>query len=84
MELQQAWHVLGMEPTDDPDEVRAAYTRRLFELHPDHSSAPDANDATVELNAAYRDVVVELGRPDRAEDGDHPTDAEPATASVAP
>ncbi len=31
---------------------------------PDHSSAPDANDATIELNAAYRDVVVELA-PDR-------------------
>jgi hypothetical protein len=62
VELQQAWRVLGMEPTDDPDEVRAVYTRRLFELHPDHSSAPDANDATVRLNAAYRDVVVELER----------------------
>jgi hypothetical protein len=76
VELQQAWHVLGMEPTDDPDEVRAVYTRRLFELHPDHSSAPDANDATVALNAAYRDVVVELGR---AGQGGRPADAVPAT-----
>jgi hypothetical protein len=67
VELQQAWHVLGMEPTDDPDAVRAAYTRRLFELHPDHSSAPDANDATVRLNAAYRDVVVQLGRTEHGE-----------------
>jgi hypothetical protein len=67
VELKQAWRVLGIDPSDDPDEVRAAYTRRLFELHPDHSSAPDANEATVELNAAYRDVVTELERPSHIE-----------------
>ena len=78
MELQRAWNVLGMDPTDDPDAVRAVYTRRLFELHPDHSSAPDANDATVELNAAYRDVVIELGRTDHGATRTEPlTEAEP-------
>jgi hypothetical protein len=65
VELKQAWHVLGIAPSDDPDEIRSAYTRRLFELHPDLSTSPDANEATVELNAAYADVMADLHTPGR-------------------
>ena len=57
MELPDAWHQLGISPTSDTREIRAAFLGRLHLVHPDRSESPQANDDTVALTAAYRLVV---------------------------
>jgi len=57
VDLAEAWRVLGLGVTTDAGAVRGRYLQRLVEVHPDRSSSPDANDETVELNAAYRVVI---------------------------
>ena len=61
MDLTDAWRHLGIEPTGDVVAVRTAYLQRLHIVHPDHSSAPDANDSTFALTTAYQVVVATIG-----------------------
>src|SRR6187401_438524 len=67
MEVGHAWRVLGLDPCDGPrvDQaaLRAAFAQRLFALHPDHSDAPDATAATIELTEAYQTASNDLGAP---------------------
>ncbi len=80
MELGRAWRVLGMDPCDDPGELRAGFARRLFDLHPDHSDAPDATAATIELNEAYQVVVTHLGAATHAPPSSANGSADPSSA----
>jgi hypothetical protein len=74
MELTEAWHHLGIEPTQDLDEIRSAYLARLHLVHPDKATgdAAEANDRTIALTTAYR-VAVDLSRdePAHADPGGH-------------
>jgi hypothetical protein len=67
VDLAEAWTHLGIDPTDDPEAVRAAYLARLRVVHPDKVPAAQsatANDATIALLAAYRVAVRHLDAPD--------------------
>lgn len=54
MEQQEARRILGVDPTADVDEVRAAYRGLLLRTHPDVSGAADATQRTIELTRAFR------------------------------
>ena len=82
VDLAQAWRHLGIEPTDDPDAIRAAYLRRLRVVHPDTVPATEsasANDATIALVDAYRLAVRHADAPAGSEAGTAPA-AAPAPA----
>lgn len=40
--IEQAWETLGIAPTADAAEVRAAFRRRSMETHPDRNGSPEA------------------------------------------
>lgn len=46
-------HVLGVPESAGPDELRRAYRRRAFALHPDRNGGPDAHEAFLAVRAAY-------------------------------
>ena len=52
MDVREAWTVLGVEPGDGWDVVRAAYRRRIRAAHPDHHGAA-VTEAAARLNEAY-------------------------------
>jgi hypothetical protein len=63
VDLAEAWTHLGIDPTDEPEAVRAAYLARLRMVHPDTvpaSESAGANDATIALVAAYEVAVRHL------------------------
>jgi molecular chaperone DnaJ len=47
------YEVLGVPETADADEIRLAFRRLARELHPDVSTAPEAEDRFREVSAAY-------------------------------
>ena len=48
------YQVLGVAPGATHDEIRQAYRKKAFELHPDrHGGSADAEDGFKELTAAY-------------------------------
>ena len=57
VDLHDAWSQLGIAPTDDAGIIRAAFLRRLHMVHPDVSSAHDANASTFALTSAYRVIL---------------------------
>lgn len=54
MDVRQSYKVLGVKTGAGMDEIKAAYRRRAFELHPDlNPGDADANARFQELNEAY-------------------------------
>lgn len=54
MNIRQCYKVLGVRTGADMEEVKAAFRRRAFELHPDlNPGDPEANIRFQELNEAY-------------------------------
>ncbi|NCC25291.1 MAG: molecular chaperone DnaJ [Deltaproteobacteria bacterium] len=54
LDLRRAYEVLGLKPGSGREEVKSAYRRRAFSLHPDlHPNDPDAGRKFNELNRAY-------------------------------
>jgi len=49
--LEEAYDVLGLEPGSSSDEVRAAYRRKVKEVHPDQDGGSE--EAFKRVNAAY-------------------------------
>lgn len=48
------WEVLGLAPGSTPEEITAAFRKKLFEVHPDHHPEdPQANEKTKQVIAAY-------------------------------
>lgn len=48
------YEVLGVHRNADGEEVRRAFRRLAFQLHPDRNRAPDAEEKFKELNEAYQ------------------------------
>jgi hypothetical protein len=87
VDLVQAWTHLGIEPTDDPDAIRAAYLRRLRVVHPDTVPAAEtaaANDATIALVDAYRVAVQHVDGPTAPVDAPPSDVARPAARPTRP
>ena len=57
MPLPTPHQILGVPPGAAPDEVRRAFRRRAFVLHPDRNPSPTAADDFRALRAAYDAVV---------------------------
>lgn len=53
MNRKQSYIILGIAEGASLNEVKKAYRKRAFELHPDLSQAPDASKKFQELNEAY-------------------------------
>ena len=51
------WAVLGIAPTAAKTEIKAAYRKLAFELHPDRDHTPGAEDRFKELVAAYEEAL---------------------------
>lgn len=47
------YQVLGLAPTADAAEIKAAFRRKAMELHPDRNTAPNATEQFQLLNEAY-------------------------------
>lgn len=45
--------VLGLSYPFDESTLRSAFRKCLFEVHPDHSNDPKANEKTIKVNEAY-------------------------------
>ncbi|HEX8299833.1 MAG TPA: DnaJ domain-containing protein [Rubricoccaceae bacterium] len=61
MSAPTPYQILGIPPGATPDEVRRAFRRRAFVLHPDRNPSPTATDDFRALRAAYDAVLA--GRP---------------------
>ena len=48
------YDVLGVAPTAPTTDIRAAYRARIFVVHPDRNSSPEAADLARALNEAWR------------------------------
>ena len=57
MPLPTPHQILGVPPGATPEEVRRAFRRRAFVLHPDRNPSPTATDDFCALRAAYDAVV---------------------------
>lgn len=57
MSVPTARDILGVSPTATPAEVRRAFRRRAFELHPDRNPSPHAADDFRALRAAYESLT---------------------------
>lgn len=53
MALTQYYQILGLNPDASFLEVKKAFRRLAFELHPDRNDAADAHDRFVEIQKAY-------------------------------
>lgn len=53
MNRKQSYAILGVAKGASLNDVKKAYRKRAFELHPDLSQAPDASKSFQELNEAY-------------------------------
>lgn len=53
MTASTARDLLGVSPTASPDDVRRAFRRRAFELHPDRNPSPSATADFRQLREAY-------------------------------
>lgn len=55
MKREEALGILGLEPGEAKDfaAVRTAYHRRMWAVHPDLNSAPNASEAAARVGAAY-------------------------------
>ena len=47
------WQTLGVERSASEDDIKRAYRSKAKTLHPDRNSAPDADQAFLELTEAY-------------------------------
>ena len=45
--------ILGLYPGASEEEIKKAYRKKAFELHPDKNKAPDAHDKFIEVTVAY-------------------------------
>ncbi|MCC7365552.1 MAG: DnaJ domain-containing protein [Dehalococcoidia bacterium] len=72
--------VLRVPPTATAAEIKAAFRKRSFETHPDHSDAPDANRRMAELIEA-RDVLLDPAKRERFDrERGHASPRKPPTA----
>ena len=53
MALARYYYILGVNPEASFQEVKKAFRRQAFELHPDRNNAPDAHQRFVEIQEAY-------------------------------
>lgn len=61
---------LGVEPTADLAQIKAAFRERAKMVHPDHSALPEAEEAFQRINEAYRVLRDPLRRLNYASFGD--------------
>lgn len=52
--------LLGIQPGAEQAEVKSAYRRRALEVHPDVSSASDANERFAEISNAYGEKTLQI------------------------
>lgn len=53
---KDSWEILGIEPTENLNEIKKAYRRKIKQYHPD-IAGPSSHQKTIELNKAYRKVL---------------------------
>ncbi|KNC47010.1 uncharacterized protein AMSG_03434 [Thecamonas trahens ATCC 50062] len=51
--LENYYHLLGVEPTATPKQLKRAYRKLAVALHPDKNPDPDAEDLFIAVAAAY-------------------------------
>ena len=54
MPLNRYYKLLGLDSSASSAEVKRAFRKRAFELHPDHNSAPDAPQRFMAVQQAYQ------------------------------
>jgi hypothetical protein len=79
MRRSEARALLGVTG-DEPDELRAAFRRRLRAVHPDLNPSPDASEATRRLTAAYHLLLQPAGRSEVPAEAPRPTRPPPPGA----
>eukprot|EP00636_Phaeomonas_parva_P012590 CAMPEP_0118862588 /NCGR_PEP_ID=MMETSP1163-20130328/7739_1 /TAXON_ID=124430 /ORGANISM="Phaeomonas parva, Strain CCMP2877" /LENGTH=178 /DNA_ID=CAMNT_0006796505 /DNA_START=110 /DNA_END=642 /DNA_ORIENTATION=- len=57
MRIEDAARILGVEPNDDLDTIKAAYRRLALRWHPDKCDKPEAKDKFQEISVAYTRLV---------------------------
>lgn len=58
--LEACYALLGVEPGDDRETIKAAYRMLARRFHPDVNTAPDANEYMIRLNKAYETILDSL------------------------
>ncbi|MCL5094254.1 MAG: J domain-containing protein [Patescibacteria group bacterium] len=53
VEMEDYYHILGINQEADLKEIRKAYLKKIKEIHPDRSDRLDTDKETVLLNEAY-------------------------------
>lgn len=61
---------LGLDPSADSDQIKAAFRERAKQVHPDYNSGPEAEAAFQRISEAYRVLRDPLSRLDYASFGD--------------
>ena len=51
--MLDCYSILAISPSASGSEIKRAYRRLAFELHPDRNKQPDAHDAFIRVHAAY-------------------------------
>lgn len=52
------WDILGIDPTDDMEEVKRAYRRLAHECHPDkHNGSKEKEERFKKINEAYQNII---------------------------
>ena len=49
--------LLAIQPGAEQAEIKSAYRKRALQVHPDVSSAPDANEQFAEISNAYGESI---------------------------
>lgn len=48
------YHMLGLERTATPEQIKTAYRELAFQFHPDTNKTPTAHERFLEIGEAYR------------------------------
>jgi molecular chaperone DnaJ len=56
MKLNEAYAILGVQPTATPEEAKKQYKKLTKEFHPDVNKSPEAEDKFKKINEAYECV----------------------------